>query len=222
MPLILILLGPPGAGKGTQAKRLSAELGLPHVSTGDLFRENLSQGTALGEKAKGYMNDGKLVPDELVLDMLFDRVSRDDCRGGYLLDGFPRTLGQASALEERLASQYGSGGAVVRALSLEVPQDELISRLTGRLTCRTGGHIHHRRFSPPKVEGVCDTCGGELYQRADDSEEVVAERLTTYAEQTFPLIEFYTQRGLLSGVDGDRKPSEVYASLLLVAKGAVA
>jgi adenylate kinase len=219
MPLVLILLGPPGAGKGTQAKRLSAEFEMPHVSTGDLFRENIAHGTPLGEQAQGFMKSGALVPDELVLDMLFDRVSRPDCDSGYLLDGFPRTIPQAEALEGRLES---AGPTTVRALSLEVPEDELRSRLLGRFTCRECGSIFHERFSPPAAAGVCDACGGELYQRADDTAEAVETRLEKYREQTLPLVSFYSDRGVLTPVDGDRAPEEVFATLIRAARGEAA
>jgi adenylate kinase len=221
MPLVLILLGPPGAGKGTQAVHLSAELGLPHVSTGDLFRENRGQGTPLGKQAEEFMSRGALVPDALVLDMLFDRVSRPDCASGYLLDGFPRTIPQAEALEERLRSQ--ERGVTVRALSLEVPEAELVSRLTGRVTCRSCDASFHLRFKPPAKAGVCDVCGEEtLYQRDDDSEAVVKNRLEVYREQTLPLIEFYSRRGLLTAIDGNRPPGEVQTTLIRAARGEAA
>jgi adenylate kinase len=203
----LILLGPPGAGKGTQAVRLSAELGIPHVSTGDLFRENLKQGTPLGAKARGYMDAGQLVPDEVVIDMLFDRVSRPDCGNGFLLDGFPRTVAQAQALDKRL------NGAHVQALSLEVADAALLERLTGRHTCRACGHVHHERFSPPKVAGKCDRCGGELYQRADDARDVVEKRLAVYREQTAPVEAHYQRLGLRKAIPGDRQPDEVFSAL---------
>jgi len=214
MSTILILLGPPGAGKGTQAERLCSELSLPHISTGDLFRANLGQGTELGQRAKQFMNAGQLVPDEIVIDMLFDRVSAEDCAEGYLLDGFPRTIPQAEALEARLPAD-----ASVRALALDVPDDVLVGRLTGRVTCRDCGNIHHLQFSPPAKAGVCDACGGELYQREDDSEAVVSKRLAVYREQTAPLVDFYTKRGVLSQVDGNRAPSAVGDSLMAAARG---
>jgi len=215
---VLILLGPPGAGKGTQAVRLSGALSLPHVSTGDLFRENLKLGTQLGAKAREYMDAGRLVPDELVIDMLFDRVARADCRAGFLLDGFPRTVPQAAALDARLAS---AGGVNVRALNLVVDDAELVERLTGRHTCRACGNVHHERFSPPTTTGACDRCGGELYQRADDSREVVEKRLAVYREQTKPVESHYRGRGVLSEVDGARRPDDVYTELLRAARGEV-
>lgn len=215
MQSVLILLGPPGAGKGTQAVRLSGALSLPHVSTGDLFRENLKLGTPLGEKARGFMDAGRLVPDELVIDMLFDRVGRADCRSGFLLDGFPRTVAQATALDARL------NGAQVRAINLSVVDSAVVERLTGRHTCRACGNVHHERFSPPAKAGVCDRCGGALYQRPDDSRDVVEKRLAVYREQTKPVEAHYRSRGVLSEVDGARKPDEVYTALLRAARGEV-
>jgi adenylate kinase len=208
---VVILLGPPGAGKGTQASRLSAALSLPHVSTGDLFRENKAKGTPLGKQAQGYMDSGKLVPDELVLDMLFDRVARADCAGGCLLDGFPRTLAQAEALALRLS------GVEVVALNLRVPDASLVERLTGRRTCGACGNIHHVRHSPPKAEGRCDKCGGALIVRSDDQVDTVTKRLAVYREQTLPLEGWYRQRGLLSEVDGDRAADLVYSDLVRAA-----
>lgn len=215
--LVLVLLGPPGAGKGTQAEQLCSELSLPHISTGDLFRENRAGGTELGKTAQSFMDKGQLVPDELVVDMLFDRVSRPDCGAGFLLDGFPRTVPQAEALEGRLPED-----AVVRALVLEVPDDELAARLSGRLTCRACGAMYHQRFSPPATEGACDKCGGQVYQREDDSPEVVQKRLAVYREQTLPLVDFYESRGLLTQVDGDRSREEVAAALIHAARGEAA
>jgi len=209
----MILLGPPGAGKGTQAVRLSAELSLPHVSTGDLFRENLKQGTPLGAKARTFMDAGKLVPDDVVIDMLFDRVAKPDCAGGFLLDGFPRTVAQAEALDARL------GESRARALSLHVDDAVLLERLTGRHTCRACGAIFHERFSPPKVSGKCDRCGGELYQRSDDSREVVGSRLDVYRQQTHPVEAHYQRRGDLMVVEGDRKPDEVFDALVRAWRG---
>lgn len=208
-PTVVILLGAPGAGKGTQAKRLAAACKLPHVSTGDLFRENLKAETELGLRAKEYMESGRLVPDELVLDMLFDRVAKDDCRSGYILDGFPRTRAQAEALEARLG-----GDASVIAPNLEVADDTIIRRAAGRLVCKGCGHIQHLSASPPKVAGVCDECGGQLEQRKDDAPEVVAERLKVYYRETAPLVEFYRQRGVLVPVDGERAPDEVFEDLV--------
>jgi adenylate kinase len=206
---IVILLGPPGSGKGTQAVRLSKELGIPHISTGDLFRDNLSRNTPLGQKAKTYMESGKLVPDEVVLEMLFDRVSRPDCQKGYLLDGFPRTIPQAEALDKQL-----SKNDQVIALDLQVKDELIVKRISGRLTCKANGHIQNKYFSPPKMEGVCDVCQGELIQRADDSADVVKERLRVYHEQTEPLISFYQKKGVLKQVNGENDPETVYKELL--------
>jgi adenylate kinase len=208
MTRVLILLGPPGAGKGTQAVRLSAELGLPHVSTGDLFRENRSRGTPLGEKAKSFMDSGRLVPDELVLEMLFDRVSRPDCARGYLLDGFPRTVPQAEALAARLGRNTD-----VQVLDISVPDEVILERLAGRRTCGGCGHVQHLRFAPPRIAGRCDKCGGELVQRNDDTEAAIQKRLEEYREQTRPLAAWYAKRGLLREVDGNRPPDQVFQSL---------
>ncbi len=213
MATVLILLGPPGAGKGTQASRLADERSLPHVSTGDLFRENLSQGTAIGSRAKEYMDAGKLVPDEIVLDMLFDRVARPDCAAGYVLDGFPRTLPQAEALQQRLPDTDD-----VRAISLEVEDDVVVRRLSGRLTCSKCSHMFHVDFSPPKSAGECDECGGELVRRSDDQPEVIQERLKVYRNQTEPLISYYEDLGLLRRIDGDQAPAKVFQDLVATAK----
>ena len=206
---VVILLGPPGSGKGTQAVRLTKELNIPHISTGDLFRENISKNTDLGKRAKEYTNAGKLVPDELVLDMLFDRVKRPDCAKGYLLDGFPRTLPQAEAFGKFLPST-----ADLIVLNLDVPDDLIVKRIEGRLTCKQCGNIHNRYFSPPQKDNMCDKCGGPLEQRADDNAQVVVERLRNYHSQTKPLIEYYTKMGVLSTVDGTKSPDEVYQALL--------
>lgn len=209
---VVILLGPPGSGKGTQAVRLSKELGIPHISTGDLFRENFSKNTPLGQKAKSYMDKGQLVPDELVLEMLFDRVAKPDSAHGYLLDGFPRTIPQAEALDKYL------GSTKVLALDLQVRDEAIMKRITGRLTCKQCGHIYNRFFSPSATDGQCDKCGGELTQRSDDSEAVVTERLKVYHLQTEPLIEFYSKKGVLFHVNGEDQPDVVFKNLLNKAK----
>lgn len=208
MARVLILFGPPGAGKGTQASRLSGALALPHVSTGDLFRENKKNGTPLGKQAQQFMDAGQLVPDELVLDMLFERVSKPDCADGYMLDGFPRTIAQAEALQKRLSPKD-----MVSVLNLQVPDDVLLERVTGRRTCKKCKHVHHVRNAPPKVAGTCDDCGGELELRADDSAEVFGKRLAVYRQQTQPLEGWYNQRGILVSVDGHRAPEVVFNDL---------
>ena len=208
-PTVLILLGPPGSGKGTQAVRLSKELGIPHISTGDLFRDNMSRNTELGKRAKSYMESGQLVPDELVLEMLFDRVSRPDCIQGYLLDGFPRTLPQAEALDKHL-----QGKAKIIALNLQVKDEAIVKRAEGRLTCKSCGAVYNKYYSPSKQENVCDQCEGDLIQRTDDKAEVVQERLRVYHKQTAPLIEYYQKKGVLAEVNGEQKPDEVFSALL--------
>ncbi len=216
MGCVVILLGPPGAGKGTQASRLGKDLALAHISTGDLFRDNLARNTELGKRAKSFMDSGALVPDALVLDMLFDRVARPDCEKGYLLDGFPRTLPQAEAFEKALPR-----GTTVRALNLRVSDDVLLERLSGRRTCDACGNIQHMLFSRPKQAGVCDKCSGKLVQRADDSAEVVQKRLKVYREQTQPLEAFYAARKNLTHVDGSVGSDEVFAVLRKSVQGPV-
>lgn len=211
---VIILFGPPGGGKGTQAVRLSAELELPHISTGDLLRENRAQGTALGQRAQAFMDSGKLVPDDLVLDMLFDRVARPDCNQGYLLDGFPRTIAQAVALDTRLAQAR----ATVTVVHLRVPESVLVERVVGRRTCSKCGQIHHLKYSAPRTAGKCDKCGGELVHRSDDSAQVAEKRLAAYREQTAPLEGHYKKKGLLEEVDGNRAPDEVFKALLQLVK----
>lgn len=206
---VVILLGPPGSGKGTQAVRITKELGIPHISTGDLFRENIGKGTELGKRAKTFMDAGKLVPDEVVLDMLFDRISRPDCVKGFLLDGFPRTIPQAEAFDRKIAGQ-----AKLVVLNLDVADDLIIKRVAGRLICKDCGNVHNKYFSAPKNEGKCDKCGGELVQRSDDKEDVVKERLRVYQEQTKPLIAYYSKKGLLVTVNGERDPDTVYTDLM--------
>ena len=208
MQSVVILLGAPGAGKGTQASQLSEDLSLPHVATGDLFRMHLKNGTTFGTTAKSYMEAGKLVPDEVVLDMLFDRVGEADCADGYLLDGFPRTLPQAEALDARL------DGVNLLVLNLEVSDEAIVGRAAGRLLCKSCNAIYHKETKPPAIEGVCDRCGGELYQRKDDAPEVVRERLGVYHKQTRPLVDHYAAKGVLQNIDGERDPAEVRESLL--------
>lgn len=211
---VTILLGAPGSGKGTQAVKISRYLGIPHISTGDLFREHLKKGTELGVTAKKYLDNGQLVPDSIVLDMLFGRISQDDCQEGYLLDGFPRTIPQAIALEHRL--EKDSSKIVV--ININVPENEIIRRLEGRLTCKNCGNVHHKEFSPPKTPGICDKCGGELYQRSDDQLEVIQERLEAYRKQTAPLIEFYEERKVLSHVNGNQSPDAVFRETMAALK----
>jgi len=205
---IIILLGPPGSGKGTQATRLSQELLLPHISTGDLFRENISRLTALGQEAKKYMDTGKLVPDELVLDMLLDRVKKADCLRGYILDGFPRTIPQAEAFSKSLDLN-----SILHVISLSVPDSVIIERMGGRLTCRGCGAIYHLTNSPPKQKGICDNCGNELFQRPDDNEKVVQVRLQVYRDQTAPLLQYYSQQGILRSFEGNKNADDLFEEL---------
>jgi adenylate kinase len=209
--LFLVLLGGPGAGKGTQAERLAKALDIPQVSTGDLFRENLKKETELGLLAKGYMERGELVPDEVTVGMVRERLARPDASSGVILDGFPRTIAQAEALEKLLA-ELGQKLAVVP--NIEVPEDVLLARLAGRWTCRKCGAMYHQLFSPPQVEGECDRCAGELYQRPDDTPETQKHRIVVYLEQTAPLIDYYREKGLLVDVDGRPGIAEIQAELL--------
>lgn len=195
----IILLGPPGAGKGTQAKMLVEKYGIPQISTGDILRANLKAKTELGLEAKKYMDAGKLVPDEVVIGIIDNRIAEDDCKKGYMLDGFPRTVAQAEALD-KILQKRGSG--IDHVISIDVPNEELMGRLTGRRTCRQCGQGFHVMFDPPKQENVCDKCGGELYQRDDDNEETVGNRLKVYADQTEPLIEYYKNAKLLRPIEG--------------------
>jgi adenylate kinase len=211
MRTYIVLLGPPGAGKGTQAEIISERLRLVHISSGDIFRENLKNQTELGKLAQTYMNRGELVPDDVTIKMIQERLSRPDCKGGALLDGFPRTPAQADALAAMLAGFKGQVNAVPY---IYVPEDVLIERLTGRWTCRAEGHIFHEKYNPPKVPGRCDHDGSELYQREDDKVETVTRRIRVYLEQTQPLIDYYRQRNLLIEVDGKQPIEKVTAELL--------
>lgn len=208
---VIILLGPPGSGKGTQAKDISQEIGIPHISTGDLFRENISNDTELGRKAKSYMNQGKLVPDEIVLDMLYDRVSKEDCKAGYLLDGFPRTIPQAESLGKSLPKD-----ARLIVVNLDVPDEVIIKRISGRLSCKYCGNVHNIYFTAPKEEGKCDRCKRDLYQRDDDKPEVVEERLRVYERQTAQLVDYYDSQKVLHTVDGQMSAKEVNQEILSI------
>ena len=218
MPTYIALLGPPGAGKGTQAKRIAEKFELPHISSGDIFRENLSKRTELGKKAEEYMNRGELVPDDITVSMIRERLSRPDCEEGALLDGFPRTPAQAKALDEMLSDFAGEIDAVPY---INVPENELVERLSGRLTCRAKGHIFHKKYNPPQEPGVCDYDGSELYQREDDKPETVKRRIRVYMEQTQPLIDYYRQKSVMIEVDGDQSIEEVTTDLVSALKEVV-
>lgn len=203
----MVLLGPPGAGKGTQAKQISSKYGIPHISTGDIFRKNISEKTELGVKAKGYMDKGLLVPDELTIEIVKDRLNESDCKSGFLLDGFPRTVKQAQALDGF------SNGEIDTALLIDVPKENIVGRMTGRRVCPKCGASYHIKFNPPKVEGKCDTCGTALVQRKDDSEETVNERLDVYYKQTQPLVEYYKSADVLCTVDGTQDIGDVFKDI---------
>ncbi|MBQ0996901.1 adenylate kinase [Streptomyces nigra] len=205
----IVLVGPPGAGKGTQAAFLANNLSIPHISTGDLFRANISQQTDLGKLAKSYMDAGNLVPDEVTIGMAKDRMEQPDAEHGFLLDGFPRNVSQAEALDEMLSA---AGMKLDAVLDLEVPEDEVVKRIAGRRVCRKdSSHVFHVTYSPPKQEGVCDVCGGELYQRDDDSEETVRKRLEVYHTQTEPIIDYYKAQGLVVTISALGKVEDVTA-----------
>jgi len=207
----LILLGPPGAGKGTQAKMLTDRFGIPQISTGDILRSAVKEGTPMGLKAKAFMDAGGLVPDEVVVGIVRERLQRGDCAGGFILDGFPRTVAQADALKETLQQLGKNLDAVI---SLEVDVEALVERLTGRRTCKTCGRGYHVKFDPPTVAGTCDTCGGALIQRDDDQEETIRKRLEVYHQQTAPLVAYYRTDGLLTSVDGMREIDTVQKQIL--------
>ena len=211
----LVLVGPPGAGKGTQAAFVAGHYGIPKISTGDLFRMNVAAGTPLGVEAKKYMDVGDLVPDEVTIAMVRDRLGQDDSAKGFLLDGFPRNVPQAQQLESMLGELSTRLDVVVE---LVVDHDEVVRRLSGRRTCRTCNHVWHLDFDPPATEGICDRCGGELYQRDDDREETVRHRLNVYAEQTAPLVGFYAQRRLLVGIDAIGPVDDVTERIVSVLK----
>ncbi len=209
----IIMLGAPGAGKGTQAKKIASKYSIPHISTGDIFRANIKNGTELGKKAKTYMDQGLLVPDELVVDLVVDRVAADDCANGYVLDGFPRTIPQAEALDAALEKM---GEAMDYAINVEVPDENIVKRMSGRRACVACGATYHIEHIPPKTEGICDTCGKELILRDDDKPETVLKRLNVYHEQTQPLIDYYTGKGILKEVDGTKDMSEVFDEIVAI------
>jgi len=207
----IIMLGAPGAGKGTQAKKLAEKYSIPHISTGDIFRANIKNGTELGKKAKAYIDEGALVPDELVVDLVVDRFKIPDCANGYVLDGFPRTIPQAEALE---AALNAIGETVDFAINIEVPDENIINRMSGRRACVGCGATYHVIYNPTKVEGVCDNCGEKLILRQDDKPETVKNRLSVYHAQTQPLIDFYNKKGVLAEVDGTKDMDDVFNAIV--------
>ncbi|XEC94601.1 adenylate kinase [Paenibacillus tarimensis] len=212
----ILFMGPPGAGKGTQAERIVEEFAIPHISTGDAFRLAMKQGTPLGQKAKEYVDQGLLVPDDVTNGIVRERLAQDDCSKGFLLDGFPRTLSQAEALDEMLAAMNRKIDHVV---NLKVDRSLLLARLTGRRICKACGSTYHVIFNPPAEEGVCDKCGGELYQRSDDTEEKVGTRLDEYISKTAPLLAYYEDKGLLREVDGEKEIDAVTSDIVSCMRG---
>jgi adenylate kinase len=206
----LILMGLPGAGKGTQAEAITEQYGIPHISTGDMFRAAIKEGTTLGVKAKSYMDAGDLVPDEVTIGIVRERLGKDDCQNGFLLDGFPRTVAQAEALENLLTD---AGRKLDCVLHIDVENDKLLERLSGRRICRKCGATYHDSYNPPETKNVCDKCGGELYQREDDQEETVKNRLDVNTKQLQPLLDFYQKRGTLHKIDGNQEIDEVFVDI---------
>ena len=206
-----ILLGPPGAGKGTQAVKIVEKYNIPHISTGDIFRENIKNETELGNRAKAYMDRGELVPDELVVEIATDRLTKDDCKNGFLLDGFPRTIFQAEKLDEFLAQR---GEKIDKVINIDVEKDALVKRITGRRVCKSCGASYHVVNIPPKKDGVCDLCNGELIQRADDTEETVLNRIDVYNKQTKPLVDYYDKAGVIINIDGNKDLDDVLADIV--------
>ena len=209
----IIMLGAPGAGKGTQADMICNKYNVPHISTGDIFRANIKNGTELGQKAKGYMDAGELVPDSLVVDLVIDRIHQDDCSNGYVLDGFPRTIPQAEALDAALAE---AGEAVDYAINVDVPDENIVTRMSGRRACVKCGATYHIKHNAPKTEGICDNCGSELIQREDDKPETVLNRLSVYHEQTQPLIDYYDGKGIVKNIDGTKDLDAVFADITAI------
>ena len=209
----IIMLGAPGAGKGTQAKMIAAKYGIPHISTGDIFRANIKNGTELGKKAKEYMDQGLLVPDELTCDLVVDRIGQDDCKNGFVLDGFPRTIPQAEALTDALNKL---GEKMDYAIDVDVPDENIVKRMSGRRACLDCGATYHVVSIPPKKEGICDACGSKLVLRDDDKPETVQKRLDVYHEQTQPLIDYYKKAGILKSVDGTQPMEDVFAEIVKI------
>lgn len=209
----IIMLGAPGAGKGTQAKKISAKYEIPHISTGDIFRANIKNGTELGKKAKSFMDQGLLVPDELTVDLVMDRIQKEDCKNGYILDGFPRTIPQAEALEQALKAL---GEKLDYAIEVDVPDENIVKRMSGRRACVHCGATYHIVHAPTKVENICDVCGGELILRDDDKPETVTKRLTVYHNQTKPLIDYYKEEGILATVDGTADLEDVFKAVVAI------
>lgn len=209
----IIMLGAPGAGKGTQAKQIADKYSIPHISTGDIFRANIKNGTELGKKAKQYMDQGALVPDELTCDLVMDRIQQDDCKNGFVLDGFPRTIPQAEALDAALGK---INEKMDYAIDVDVPDENIVNRMSGRRACLNCGATYHLISIPPKVEGICDRCGSEIVLREDDKPETVQKRLKVYHEQTQPLIDYYTEKNILVEVDGTVDIDEVFAAIVNV------
>ena len=209
----IIMLGAPGAGKGTQASRISEKYGIPQISTGDILRSAVREGTELGKKAKEYMDRGELVPDEIVIGIVRERIVQDDCKKGFILDGFPRTVVQAEALDKMLEEL---GLSIDYVINIDVPEEEIVKRLTGRRTCRNCQAMYHVIFNPPKKDNVCDKCGGELYQRDDDKEETIRARLEVYKKQTAPLIDYYSKKGKLVNIDGTKSIDEIFEEIVRV------
>ena len=209
----IIMLGAPGAGKGTQAKKIAAKYGIPHISTGDIFRANIKNGTELGMKAKAFMDQGLLVPDELTVDLVIDRLAQEDCAEGCILDGFPRTIPQAEALDKALTAK---GDKIDYAIDCDVPDEAIIHRMGGRRACLGCGATYHLVYAAPKQEGICDTCGKELVLRDDDKPETVKKRLTVYHDQTQPLIDYYTKAEILKTVDGTKELNEVFDEIVAI------
>ena len=207
----IIMLGAPGAGKGTQAKQIAAKYEIPHISTGDIFRANIKEGTELGKKAKAFMDKGELVPDELTCDLVVDRISKPDAANGYVLDGFPRTIPQAESLTKALSER---GEAVDYAVNVDVPDENIINRMSGRRACLNCGATYHIVYNPSKKEGICDTCGQQLVLRDDDKPETVKKRLSVYHDQTQPLIDYYKNEGILAEVDGTKDMEEVFQDIV--------